>query len=487
MTAFAIATPEIFLLAALCLVLLIGLFFQHESQVVTYLTTLLALLSTALLTYGSSFGKRVREVGLDRMYILDDLSGLLKVSILLLSCMYFVYARKYLRDQAIWRSEFFVLSMTATLGMMIIVSGYHILVLYLGLEMLSLSLYALIAMRRDHSHAVEAAMKYFILGALASGLLLYGVSLLYGLSGTLAIDQLAIYFSSEKDQLATNLPALLALVFIVAGMSFKLGIVPFHFWLPDVYEGAPTAMTLFLSSIPKVAALALMIRFLAEGMGAISEQWGQLLLMLGLLSVVFGNMAAIAQTKLKRMLAYSTIAHMGFIFVGMMTATHTGYSAALFYTLVYALMTMGAFAVLIMLGQQGAEPEDLEDLRGLHERHPWVAFMMLLILLSMLGFPLTVGFYAKLTIIQALVDVRLVWAAVILVVMSVIGAFYYLRLIKIMYFDKPLSQQPLQAGLDFHVLLSVNGLLMLALGVFPSALMAICSSVLFEVFKTGNL
>lgn len=483
MTAFAIATPEIFLLAALCLVLLIGLFFQHESQVVTYLTTQLALLSTALLTYGNSFGKGVRRVGLDRMYILDDLSGLLKVTILLLSCMYFVYARKYLRDQAIWRSEFFVLSMTATLGMMIIVSGYHILVLYLGLEMLSLSLYALIAMRRDHSRAVEAAMKYFILGALASGLLLYGVSLLYGLSGTLAIDQLAIYFNSEQGQLATNLPALLALVFIVAGLSFKLGIVPFHFWLPDVYEGAPTAMTLFLSSMPKVAALALMIRFLAEGMGDISQQWGQLLLMLGLLSVVFGNIVAIAQTNLKRMLAYSTIAHMGFIFVGMMTATHAGYSAALFYTLVYALMSMGAFAVLIVLGQQGYDPEDLEDLRGLHERHPWVAFMMLLILLSMMGFPLTVGFYAKLSVIQALVNVGLVWAAVILVVMSVIGAFYYLRLIKIMYFDKPLSQQPLQAGLDFHVLLSVNGLSMLALGLFPSALMTICSSVL----KTSNL
>ncbi len=481
MTPFEIAKPEIFLLIALCLVLLLDLFFRKESQVLTYLTAQLALLSTTLLTYGTSFSKGERMVGLDRMYMLDDFAGMLKIAVLLMTSMFFIYARKYLRDHDSWRGEFFVLSMTATLGAMIMVSGHHLLVLYLGLEMMSLSLYALIAMRRDDVKATEAAMKYFILGAVASGLLLYGMSLLYGLSGTLMLESLETYFvvQQQQDGILNNMPLMLALVFIVAGLAFKLGIVPFHMWLPDVYQGAPTPITLFLSGVPKLAVFALMLRLLAGSLETAASSWSQLWLLLGLASVILGNIVAIAQTSLKRMFAYSTIAHMGFIVMGVLTASHAGYSAALFYMLVYALMSMGGFAILILLGHKAYDAEMLDDIRGLNARHPWMAFVMMLILLAMMGFPFTAGFYAKLSIVQAVVGADLIGAAVVLVVMSVIGAFYYLRVIKLMYFDNPSADaQPVQAGFDFCLLLSVNGLLMLGLGILPGGLMSVCSAVL---------
>lgn len=469
-----IATPEIFLLSTICLILLIDVFLREDCRMVTYLLTQVALLATALLAYGAMDGEKV--VGLYGMYIRDDLAGVLKISILLLSVGVFVYARKYLKDRNIWQSEFFLLGLFAILGMLVMASANHLLVVYLGLELLALSMYALVAFNRDDGRSSEAAMKYFVLGAVASGLLLYGISILYGLSGKLDIAGVLEYVSGQP--VLENLPLLFALVFMVAGISFKFGAVPFHMWVPDVYQGAPTAVTMFLGSVPKVAALAMLLRVLAESMAAAKPGWAQLLLVFGLLSVFLGNLVAIAQFSLKRMLAYSTIAHMGFILLGALTGTTQGYSAALFYTITYAMMAAGGFAILILLGREGFEAETLDDLKGLNDRNPWYAFIMMLFLFSMAGIPPTVGFYAKLSIIQAVMQAGYLWPAVFMVVMSVVGAFYYLRAIKMMYFDKPDQATPIRAELDFNLLISVNGVLMVLLGLFPSALMGICTAAM---------
>ncbi|HPE60128.1 MAG TPA: NADH-quinone oxidoreductase subunit NuoN [Thiolinea sp.] len=481
MSPFDYAMPEIFLLAAACVVLLLDIFLTRDLREVTYLAAQASLLATAGVVYTHAFTGDERLVGLGRHYVIDELGGVLKISILLLTMVVFVYARKFLRDQAMWRGEFFVLSLTAVLGMMIMVSGYNLLVLYLGLELLALSMYALVAMRRDDSRANEAAMKYFVLGAIASGLLLYGLSMLYGLTGELSIRQIHEFLLGVPG-ITGNLPLLFTLVFLVAAVAFKFGAMPFHMWLPDVYHGAPTIVTLFLGSVPKIAAFALLMRLLAEGLASLSFGWSQLFLVLGLLSVAGGNLVAIAQTSFKRMLAYSTIAHMGFILMGAMTATHGGYSAAMFYVLVYALMAAGAFGVLVVMGREGFEADSLDDLKGLNERNPWLAFIMLLLLFSMAGIPPTVGFYAKLAVIKAVVDADLVWAAVIMVVMSVAGAYYYLRAIKMMYFDKPEPDSAgsvgADVGLDCRIVMGLNGVLMLILGIFPGVLMGVCSMAL---------
>lgn len=468
----AIATPEIFLLSSICVIMLIDLFLREDSRMISYLLTQVALLAVALVTYGTMDGDKI--VGLNGMYVRDDLAGVLKISILLLTFGVFVYARKYLRDKNIWQSEFFYLALFAVLGMMIMASANSLLVVYLGLELLALSLYALVAFHRDDKQATEAAMKYFILGAVASGLLLYGISILYGLSSSLDIAGVVVYLSSTD--VLNNIPLLFALVFIVAGIGFKFGVVPFHMWVPDVYQGAPTAVTLFLGSVPKLAAMALLLRVLAEAMGEAQGAWAQLLLIFGLLSVFLGNVVAIAQKNIKRMLAYSTIAHMGFVLLGAMVGNEEGYSAALFYTLTYALMAAGAFGMLILLSTERFEAETLDDLKGLNTRHPWYALMMLLLLFSMAGIPPTVGFYAKFAVIAAVMDAGYLWAAIFMVLMSVIGAFYYLRVIKMMYFDQPEKHTLVEADLDFNVLISVNGMLMVVFGIFPSILMTICSA-----------
>lgn len=466
----AIATPEIFLLSTICLILLLDLFLREDCRTVTYLLSIVALLATALLVYSTMDGQKI--VGLNDAYVRDDLSGILKVSMLLLTALVFVYARKYLLDNKLWVSEFFVLGLFAVLGMMIMASANHLLVVYLGLELLALSMYALVALDRDNGRGSEAAMKYFVLGAVASGLLLYGISMLYGLSGKLDITGVATYVAAQ-DVMA-NIPLLFALVFVVAGIAFKFGAVPFHMWVPDVYQGAPTAVTLFLGSVPKIAALAMLFRVLAESTAAAQPGWAQMLLVFGLVSILLGNVVAIAQFSLKRMLAYSTIAHMGFILLGAISGEQ-GYSAALFYTITYALTAAGGFAILILLGRAGFEAETLDDIKGLNERNPWYALMMMLFLFSMAGIPPTVGFYAKLSIIQAVMQAGYLWPAVFMVVVSVIGAFYYLRAIKMMYFDKPDDTAPITAELDFNVLISVNGILMLVLGLFPGFLMGVCS------------
>ncbi len=468
----AIATPEIFLLGATCLILLTELFLREDGRMITYLLTQVALVATALLVYSTIGSPGI--TGLNDMYVRDGLGGVLKISMLLLTAMVFVYVRKYLHDHGLWRSEFFLLSTFAVLGMMIMASANSLLVMYLGLELLALSMYTLVAFNRDSSQSSEAAMKYFVLGAMASGLLLYGISLLYGLSGKLDIAGIATWVSTQD--VLHNIPLLFALVFIVAGIAFKFGAVPFHMWVPDVYHGAPLAVTVFLGSVPKIAAVAMLLRVLAETLGGAVAGWSQMMMVLAVLSILLGNFAAVAQFNLKRMFAYSTVSHMGFVLMAALAGSATGFSAALFYIITYALTAAGGFAMLILLGQSGKEAQTLDDLKGLHERHPWYAFIMLLLLLSMAGVPPLVGFYAKLSAIQAVVEAGYVWAAVFMVVLSVVGAFYYLRAIKCMYFEKAEQTTPITTDMDFAALLSVNGLLTLVLGIFPGFLMGVCSA-----------
>jgi NADH-quinone oxidoreductase subunit N len=359
------------------------------------------------------------------------------------------------------------------LGMMVMVSANHLLTLYLGLELLSLSLYAMIALQRDSAVATEAAMKYFVLGALASGMLLYGMSMLYGATGTLELTRMAQVIA-EGDADTTIL--LFALVFIVAGLGFKLSAVPFHMWVPDVYQGAPTAVTLFIGSAPKLAAFAFVMRLLVSGLGAdyLVGQWQWMLIIMAVLSLAIGNITAIAQTNLKRMLAYSTISHMGFLLLGVLAGSNDGYASAMFYVMVYVLMTLGTFGMILLLSRAGFEADRLEDFKGLNARSPWYAFIMLLLMFSMAGVPPAVGFYAKLSVLWAVVDAGFVWLAVIAVLFSLIGAFYYLRIVKLMYFDPPADASPLTPALDMSLLLSANGIAILFLGVFPGKLMQLC-------------
>ena len=366
-----------------------------------------------------------------------------------------------------------MLSLFATLGMMVMVSASHFLTLYLGLELLSLSLYSLVAVQRDSGPAIEAAMKYFVLGALASGMLLYGLSMIYWATGSLQIVDVATRIAGGHAS-----PTLLVfgLVFVVAGLAFKLGAVPFHMWVPDVYQGAPTAVTLLIGSAPKLAAFAFVLRVLATALGAqaLLTQWQQMLILLAVLSMGIGNVTAIAQTNIKRMLAYSTISHMGFMLLGILSGSLNGYGSAMFYVVVYVLTAVGAFAMVMVLSRRGFEADNLEDFKGLNQRDPWLAFLMLLLMFSLAGIPPTVGFYAKLAVLQAVIGAGFVWLAVVAVLFALIGAFYYLRVVKLMYLDAPQDQAPLPSTGDVRALLTVNALLVLALGLLPGGLMDLC-------------
>jgi len=465
------AIPEIFLLGATCVVLLMDLFLKDSCRIFAYLLSLFSLLGTAMLVLGGVGDEKV--TAFNGMYILDPMAIVLKIAILFITAAVFIYAKPYLQDRKIFKGEFYTLGLFATLGMMIMVSANSMLVLYLGLELLSLSLYAMVAFWRDNGKASEAAMKYFVLGAIASGMLLYGMSILYGLSGHIDLPGIAAFVSGQD--IMKNVGLLFGLTFIIVGLGFKLGAVPFHMWVPDVYQGSPTAVTLFLSSAPKIAAFAMMMRLLVNGMEAGAGGWQQMLILLAVLSLFLGNIIAIAQTNLKRMFAYSTISHMGFVLMRILSASQAGYSAAMFYAITYAIIAMGGFAIIILLSREGFEAEDLADLRGLNDRHPWYAFLMMLFLFGMAGVPPMVGFYAKLSIIQSVVQADMVWLAVFAVVMSVIGAFYYLRAIKLMYFDQADETISVKGSLSFDVLLSFNGLLVIGLGIFPGILMTVCT------------
>ena len=465
------ALPEMVMLAMACIILLLVAFTGSRKTEWVYALSQLTMLGTALIIFWS-----LGEGGLSfaDTYIKDTLSDVLKLSICLVNSLVLLYSAGYLKARGLMQGEFYVLAVFATLGMMIMVSAYHFLTLYLGLELLSLCLYAMVAMHRDSSVATEAAMKYFILGAIASGMLLYGMSIIYGTTGSLALDDIAyaIAHSSGNETLLS-----FGLVFLVIGIGFKFGAVPFHMWLPDVYHGAPTAMTLFIAAAPKIAAFAMIIRLLAEGLIDLHGYWQDMLVLLAVLSMIVGNVVAIAQSNLKRMLAYSTISHVGFLLLGIVSGSEEGFAASMFYTLIYALMTLGAFGMILLLSRQGFEAENIDDFKGLSDKQPWFALMMLILMFSMAGIPPLAGFYAKLTVIKAVIDVDMLMVALVAVVTSVIGAFYYLRVIKVMYFDQPVVEHKLEAGVAMQIVLSANALLLLALGLFPAKLMNICSII----------
>ncbi|MEA3274768.1 MAG: NADH-quinone oxidoreductase subunit NuoN [Pseudomonadota bacterium] len=463
--------PEIAILVLASTVLVVDLYLKEEQKGVNHLLTVIGLLVAIGLT--GVVGGGERQVVFDGSYVRDAMSDLLKILILVVSLFAFVYAKDYLRDRNMLTGEYYVLGLFAVLGMLIMVSANSFLTVYLGLELLALCLYAMVAFDRDSKAGAEAAMKYFVLGALGSGMLLYGVSMIYGATGSLELGAVA---EAVAEQGMQNKVLVFGLAFLVVGLGFKFGAVPFHMWVPDIYQGAPTPVVLFLGSAPKIAAFALAFRILVDGLGGLHTDWQGMLIVLSVLSMALGNVIAIAQSNIKRMLAYSTISHVGFIFLGLLAGTAQGYASAMFYASVYALMAAGAFGILVLLSRKGFDAEKLDDLKGLNERDSWYAAMMALIMFSMAGVPPTVGFMAKLLVLEAVVSIGLWWLAVIGVAFSIVGAFYYLRIIKLMYFDKPETEEPLVAGAGARVALSVNGLAMLVLGLFPAALLSLCQA-----------
>jgi NADH-quinone oxidoreductase subunit N len=466
------ALPEMFLLGMACTILLVVAFFKKTGANLAYILSQITMIAAAVLVYLDMGG--LEGLAFSDTYIRDALSNVLKIAIFLINIAVLMYSTSYLKARELFKGEYYVLAVFATLGMSVMVSAHHFLTLYLGLELMSLCLYAMVAMHRDSKVATEAAMKYFILGALASGMLLYGMSIIYGVTGSLSISAVAAAIQTGS---LDNTVLSFGLVFLVIGVGFKLGAVPFHMWLPDVYQGAPTAMTLFIATTPKLAAFAMMIRLLVEGLGDIQQYWQDMLIMLSVLSVILGNVVAIAQTNMKRMLAYSTISHVGFILLGIISGTEAGYAGSLFYALTYTLMTLAAFGMIILMSRRGFEAEEISDYKGLSQRHPWFALMMLVVMFSMAGIPPLVGFYAKLAVIKSIVDVELMSVAILVVLMSVIGAFYYLRVIKVMYFDKADEVYEIDAPTDMRIMVSANAMAVLGLGIFPGALMALCASV----------
>ena len=467
------AAAEIFLVTAICVVLIVDAFLQQEHRIVTFRLAMLSLIGTAACS--AYFGVDEVTTTLNGAFVADPAGNVLKLFSYLVVAIVFLYSRDYLLRAGLFKGEFFVLGLFGLLGVMVMISAHSLLILYLGLELLSLSLYALVAFDRESGVAAEAAMKYFVLGAIASGTLLYGISVVYGVTGTVDIGEIAEYFSSSEG---LNLPALLALAFVIVGIAFKFGAVPFHMWLPDVYQGARTPVTLFIGTAPKLAAFALAWRFLVEGLGDLHGSWQDMIIVLSVLSLAVGNVVAIAQTNLKRMLAYSTISHVGFILMGFAAGTEDGIQAAMFYTLTYVLMAAAAFGIIIVLSRKGFEAENLEDFKGLNARSPWFALMMLMVMFSMAGVPPFVGFYAKLVVLGSVLDAGLAWLAVFGVLFAAVGAFYYIRVVWYMYFTEPEDAPALEVARDMRFVIGANALGLLALGLFPGFLLDLCSRVL---------
>jgi NADH-quinone oxidoreductase subunit N len=470
---FAPLATEIFLLIMACIILIVDVFLGDGRRVVSYALSQATLLAAALISW--SLLAQPAAVVLNGTFVHDPLAALAKTAILLITFGVFLYSRSYLLARGIFRGEFYVLGLFAVLGMLVLVSAHSLLTLYLGLELLSLSLYALVAFNRDSARASEAAMKYFVLGALASGMLLYGISMLYGATGSLDIGQVAAAVGSPGGK---GIVLVFALCFIVVGLAFKFGAVPFHMWIPDVYDGAPTPVTLFIGSAPKIAAFAMAMRVLVEALGGLTAHWQAMLIILAVLSLAIGNVIAIAQTNIKRMLAYSTISHVGFLLLGLLAGTPEGYSAAMFYAITYAFTAIGGFGMIILLSRAGFEADRLDDFKGLNDRSPWFALMMLILMFSLAGVPPAVGFYAKLWVLQSVIHVDLVWLALAGVFFSIIGAYYYLRVVKLMYFDAAEAPVPLAASSDLQIAVSVNSLAVLGLGLFPGGLLSVCTAVL---------
>ncbi len=483
---------EIFLVVAACAILLIDMFSKDEKRNLTYILSLLTLAGCAVFTW-IDFRAGTTTYTFYNMFVSDPMANLLKLFTYLAVGVTLVYSRQYASERGMMSGhmggEFYVLALFTTLGQMIMISGNNMLPIYLGLELMSLSLYALVAMRRDHAISTEASMKYFILGSLASGFMLYGISMIYGATGSLDITTIAQRAAANT---ANHTILVFGLVFLVAGMAFKLGAVPFHMWVPDVYQGAPTAVTLLLGAAPKLASFAMMLRILVEGLLPLAFDWQQMLLALGVLSLAVGNLTAIAQTNLKRMLAYSTIAQLGFVMLAMMSgvvggdASHApvAYSAAMYYTITYVLTTLGSFGLIMMLARAGFEAEELSDFRGLAKRSPWFAIVMTALMFSLAGVPPMMGFMAKWAVLQAVVETGQLWLAIVAVLFSLIGAFYYLRVVKTMWFDDVADASPIVTPVDMRVVLSLNGVLVVVLGVVPGGLLAACLSAMKATLGT---
>jgi NADH-quinone oxidoreductase subunit N len=476
MPLFSVAMPDIFLLCMTAIILLVDVCLPKDKRHLTYVLTQATLVITFLLTL-IQYGTPVTIVTFSGNYVVDKMAVILKMVICVVSFFAFAYARDYNQQRNIAGGEYYILGLFSVLGMLVMSSAYSFLLIYLGLELLSLSLYAMVAMQKDSADATEAAMKYFVMGAFASGLLLYGISMIYGASGSIQIMEVStqlLYLPASQHAVV-----ILGLVFILVGLVFKFGAVPFHMWVPDVYHGAPTSVTLFIASAPKIAAFGIMMRILVEALPSVNVQWEHVLVVIAVLSMFFGNVLAISQTNIKRMLAYSSIAHIGYMLLGIIAGPDSvnGYSAAMFYITTYVIVAAGAFAIIAILSQSGMEFDHLDDYRGLNARSPWVAFMMMLLMFSMAGVPPTVGFFAKLGLLEALVSAHFVWLAALALLFAIIGAYYYLRIVMLMYFEeptKPLEAVRITMSKDMWVAISINGIAALILGLLPSHFIDLC-------------
>lgn len=460
--------PEMVVLGMAMFILLLDLFILPQNRFMIYGLSQFTLFAAAFFTFKTH--NPAVGFAFSHMFIDDTLSDVIKLMMYLSTSLILVYTRKYLQDRQLYRGEFYAMVLFALLGMMIMVSGHNLLTIYIGLELLSLCLYSLVAFDRDNPKASESAMKYFVLGALASGMLLYGMSMLYGMTGSLDVGDIANSIQQQNKS-----PVLImGLVFVVSGIAFKFGAVPFQMWVPDVYQGSPTPMTLLIGSVPKLAAYAMTVRLLVQGLHPLALDWQDMLVLMAVLSIIIGNFSAIVQTNLKRMLAYSTISNVGFIMFGMMSANANGFASSFFYIATYVLMSISGFGIILLLSRQGFEADEINDLKGLNQRHPWFAFLMLIVMFSMAGIPPTVGFYAKFTVLQAAWQAGFTWQVVLAVLMATVGAFYYLNIVRKMYFDTAEDHTPLTAPLDMRFVLSVQTLALLGLGLFPEVLLSVC-------------
>jgi len=458
--------PEVFVLSMAMIVLMTDLFIKPSSRWIIFALSQLTLLGGAYLT--SQHFNHETQFAFSNMFVRDGLADLLKMVSYIGTSLIFFYSRSYMKDRDLYRGEYFSLVLFALLGMMIMISSHNMLLVYMGLELLSLCLYSLTALDRDNQKATESAIKYFVLGALASGLLLYGMSMIYGATSSLDLSVIAAALLNHPMDHAI---LVLGLVFMVAGLAFKLGAVPFQMWVPDVYEGSPSSIAMLISSAPKLAAFAITVRLLGDGLQSMMVDWKQMMLIMAILSIGIGNITAIAQTNIKRMYAYSTISHIGFILFGLMSGTLNGYASSLFYVISYMFMTLASFAVLIMMSRKNFDCQTLEDFKGLNKRNSWYAFLMLITMLSMAGIPPTIGFYAKFMVLQAAFDAGFAGFVVYAVLMALVGMFYYIRIVKLMYFDEPKLKNNIEAPIDMKWILSANALALLVIGLVPHTFM----------------
>lgn len=483
--------PEIFLLVMALVVSMVDLWVTHPRRTPSYLLAQASLAVVALL-HVMKFDAGETVYAMQRMVVADPMGHLLAFFATLAVMVSLAYARPYAAPRDMMKGELITLSLFSLLGINVMVSANNFLVVYLGLELMSLSLYALVALRRDHAPSTEAAMKYFVLGALASGFLLYGLSMMYGATGSLEISE--VFKAIATGQINKSV-LVLGIVFVVSGLAFKLGAVPFHMWIPDVYQGAPTAVTVLVAGAPKLAAFGITIRLLVEGMSGVAQDWQQMMIVLAVASMALGNFAAIAQGNLKRMLAYSTIGQIGFMLLGLtptVVGTNTvsaanGYSSAMFYIVAYVFTTLGTFGIVMLLSRQGFESEQIDDLAGLGKRSPWYAAVMAIFMFSLAGIPPTVGFYAKLAVLQAIVatnEALYIWLAVIAVILSLVAAFYYLRLVKVMYFDEPTDMRAIESTGEVRTLLSLNGAAVLVFGLLPGGLLTLCAQAIVKALTS---